>query len=174
MPDRRKRPRDNDPDRRAPRGSPGSLRWLKSLLRRPLKLERRGIALHLRFVDRRRSDDVIAVDRMKQLCTDIGVRLLAQDRGHTVAVMRHLVAVHDVLARKGWAGIEVMSSGVLRRAGVQAQMLESQEASPALSTLIERLRLLAVEAELREEAERGPSNDESTPAEAPALSATST
>ena len=46
-------------ERRAPRGAPGSARWLKGLLARPIALERRGGQLHVTLVERRRSPEVI-------------------------------------------------------------------------------------------------------------------
>jgi hypothetical protein len=138
-------------ERRSPRGAPGSVGWLKSLMGRPLALERRGGQLHVTLRERRRSPEAIKAEQLAQLREELGLRLLGQaDEQHT-AVMRHLVFVHDMLGRQGWPGVAAMDSKMLARALVQAQMLASHGASPGLSTLIEQLRLFQVAAELREE-----------------------
>ena len=138
-------------ERRAPRGSPGSVPWLKSLLGRPLGLERRGSQLHVTLRERRRSPEAIKAEQLAQLREELRIRLLGQaDERHT-AVMRHLVLVHDELGRQGWQGVGAMDSKTLSRALVQAQMLASHGASPGLTILIEQLRLFQVAAELREE-----------------------
>ena len=141
-------------ERRAPRGAPGSTRWLKSLLARPIALERRGAQLHVTLVERRRTPEVIDQQERAQLCDEVRVLLLTRGTDHEVAVLRHLVLVLDVLGTRGWDGVGAMASGVLRKALMQAQLLDAQESAPALSYLIERLRLLQVAAGLREERKR--------------------
>jgi hypothetical protein len=159
-------------DRRAPRGAPGSTRWLKGLLGRPVALERRGGQLHLTLVERRRSPEVIELQQRQRLCDEVRVLLLNRGSEREVAVLRHLVLVLDVLVQRGWDGVAAMASGVLRKALMQAQLLESQDAAPALSHLIERLRLLQVAASLREDRKRGaPGPDYSQHAEVIEVSA---
>lgn len=139
------------PDRREPRGTVGSLSWFKSLLGRPLRLQRRGINVHIALVDRRRSPEAIKADELTQLRDELRARLLAHEHGHHVAALRHLVFVYDVLGHQGWHGVAAMDSRVLGKAMAQAQLLATAETSPALSALIEELRLLQVAAGLREE-----------------------
>jgi hypothetical protein len=55
-------------ERRTPRGAPGSVRWLKGLLGRPVALERRGGKLHLTLVERRRPPEVIRAQERAALC----------------------------------------------------------------------------------------------------------
>lgn len=159
-------------ERRAPRGAPGSTRWLKGLLGRPIALERRGGQLHLTLVERRRSPEVIELQQRQRLCDEVRVLLLDRGSDSEVAVLRHLALVLDVLVQRGWDGVAAMASGVLRKALMQAQLLESQDATPALSHLIERLRLLQVAASLREDRKRGaPGPDYSQHAEVIEVSA---
>ncbi len=65
--------------------------------------------------------------------------------------MRHLVFVHDHLGRSGWPGVASLPAQVLGNALVQAEMLATAEPSPCMGQIVERLRLLAVEAGLRED-----------------------
>jgi hypothetical protein len=138
-------------ERRAQRGKAGSVRWMKSLLGRPLGMERRDNKLHVTLIERRRSPEQWEAEVIHNLCTELSGRLLAHEHAHAAATMRHLVAVHDTLLNKGWSAVQALPSGVLAKALLQAQMLVSQEASSALAYLIDRLRLLQVAAELREE-----------------------
>lgn len=140
-----------DQERRASRASTGSLRWLRSLLGRPLQLERRDGQWHVVLADRRRSPQAREAARLAALCAELRARLLGQDDEATAQVMRHLVFVHDALRRDGWPCLAVLPSRVLRMALVQLQLLLKQEPSPALSVLAERLHALQVAAELREE-----------------------
>ena len=137
-------------ERRAPRGAPGSWRWLRSLLRRPLVLERRGLQWHIVLGDRRQASTARPLSR-ERVNEELRSRLLAQDVDHAARVMRHLVFVHDELSRKGWRGVEQLPAAVLGKALVQAQMLASDEASPVLAHIVERLHQVHVAAQLRDE-----------------------
>lgn len=138
-------------DRRAPLGKPGSVRWLKSLLGRPLALERRGQKMHVTLVDRRRSAEQVQADSLARLREELRLRLLDQEHHHAATAMRHLVFVHDVLGRQGWPGVQAMESRVLARALVQAQMLAQRESSRRLVQFVDRLRMFQAAAEAREE-----------------------
>ncbi|MCY7315390.1 MAG: hypothetical protein LH480_07135 [Rubrivivax sp.] len=138
-------------ERRAQRGTAGGLRWAQNLLGRPLVLERRGGQLHLALAERRRPPQVIQAQAIERLCAELRARLLAQHPKHTPAVMRHLVFVHDVLARRGWPGLQSVDSRVLAKARLQAQMLASSEPSRRLLKLIDRLQTLQAAAVVRED-----------------------
>jgi len=141
-------------ERRTPRGAPGSVRWLKGLLGRPVALERRGGKLHLTLVERRRPPEVIRAQERAALCEEIRLRLLEHGERH-VAVLRPLVAVHEALARsEGWQAVGRLPSTLLAKAQVQLLMLIGREPSDALSGMAEHLRLLQAAAEAREERER--------------------
>jgi hypothetical protein len=148
-------------ERRASRGKPGSVRWMKGLLGRPLGMEKRDDKLHVTLVERRRSPEQWEAEVIQNLCAELSGRVLAHEHAHAAATMRHLVAVHDTLLNKGWSAVQALPSGVIAKALLQAQMLNSQESSSALSYLIDRLRLLQVAAELREE-RLGASSTDST------------
>ncbi len=152
------KPRRTKPskERRALRGTPGSVRWLGGLLGRPVGFQRRNGQLHVALIERRRSPETIEADEVAALSAELRTRLLAHDHEQAAAVMRHLVLVHDVLSHRGWAGVASMASGLLRKAVMQAQLLASQESSAQLVELIDRLRLLQVAAGLREERQAKP------------------
>ena len=156
-------------DRRLPRGAPGSMRWLKSLLGRPLELQRRGGQLHVTLADRRRSPERLRADELEQVREELRARLLSQDLEHAARVMRHLVFVHDALGNQGWAGLETLPSPLLGKALVQAQMLVSQSASDRLALLIERLRVAKVTAELREQRQLRQPREHGEPRDPPDL-----
>lgn len=138
-------------DRRLPRGAPGSVRWLKGLLGRPLELQRKDGQLHLTLADRRRPPEQVRADELALLREELRARLLSQEPEHAASVMRHLVFVHDALGRQGWPGLEALPARLLGKALVQTQMLVSQSASHRLALLIDRLRVAKVTAELREQ-----------------------
>lgn len=133
------------------KGTTASLRRLKGVLSRPLGLEQRDGHLHVVLVDRRRATSDDQPPPLPQLCAELRTRLLVHGHDHTAHVMRHLVFVHDELGRKGWTGVEALPSQVLGKALVQAEMLASEEPSPSLEKIVERLRSIRVAADLREE-----------------------
>ena len=137
-------------DQRQPRGVPGSVRWLKGLLGRPLELQRREGQLHVTLAERRRSSEQVRADELDCVREELRARLLSHDLEHAASVMRHLVFVHDALARQGWPGLGALPSRLLGKALLQTQMLVSQSASSRLALLIDRLRVAQVAAELRE------------------------
>ncbi len=118
---------------------------------RPLVLQRRDGKLHVTLVERRRSPAEVEAQAVAQLRHELQTRLVANDGGHAARVMRHLVFVHDELGRNGWAGVAILPSEVLGKALMQAEMVDSQETSPLLAEMLERLRLLRVAAQASEE-----------------------
>lgn len=135
------------------KGTTAPLRRLKDLLGRPFGLERRGGQLHVVLADRLRPPPADQPLSLSQLRAELRASLLAQSHERATEVMRHLVLVHDELGCKGWAGVEALPGEVTGRALVQAEMLASQEPSPALAVIVERLRLLQVAADLRKDRE---------------------
>jgi site-specific recombinase XerC len=138
-------------ERRAPRGTPGSLRWMREVLGRPLALERRDKAVRLVLVERRRRPEVIRAEALTQLCYELGLRLVELESSTAHHAMRHLIAVHDTLARKGWSGVETMPARILGKSVVQAQMISGREPSPRMRAFVDHLRKLQVAAEVRED-----------------------
>lgn len=149
---------DSDPlvrkprkERRSPRGSPGSLRWIKEVLGRPLALEKRNRSTHLVLVERRRRPEVIRAEAMTQLCYELGLRLTELESVTARHAMRHLIGVHEALVRKGWPGVELQSARVLAKAVVQAQMISGRDSSPRMRAFVDHMRKLQVAAEVRED-----------------------
>ena len=140
-------------ERRTPRGKPGSLRWLRGLLGRPVVLEQRNGSLHLTLLERRRPPEVIQAQERAALCEELRLRLLEHGEHH-VAVLRPLVAVHEALSRQGWDRVGRLPSALLAKAHLQLLMLIGREASDALAGMAEHLRLLQAAAEAREDRDR--------------------
>jgi hypothetical protein len=141
-------------DRRAAAGAKaanGPLWQLKGLLGRPLGLERRGNQLHVVLVDRRRVAPADPVPPLSQLRAELRARLLVQEHGDAVHVMRHLALVHDELGRRGWPSVAALPGQVLGKALVQAEMLATEEPSSSLQAIIDQLRSLQAEAARRDE-----------------------
>jgi hypothetical protein len=124
---------------------------MREMLGRPLALEKRDKAMHLMLVDRRRRPEVVRAEAMKQLCVELGLRLVELESPTAHHAMRHLIVVHGALLRKGWAGVERLPGRVLCKAVVQAQMISSRDGSPRMRNFIDRLRRLQVVAEVRED-----------------------
>lgn len=145
----------DDVDRRDPEGG-GVLAWLRrmrGMLRRPLGLRRRGLHLDIVLVDRRRNPPHQG-PAVARICAELRVRLGALDREHVLQTMRPLLQVYEELRRRGWAGVEPMSSRRLSRAGRQVRLLHELEPSAAMAYLADRLRLMQAAAEAREEHSR--------------------
>jgi hypothetical protein len=146
-------------DRRAApaaKGAAGLLRRLKGVLARPLKLQRHDGRLRLVLVERRQARPVDGLPSLSAARDELRALLMLHGNEHATGVMRHLVLVHDELGRRGWPGVEALPVQVLGMALVQAEMLASDESTEALSTIIDRLRIAKVAAELREEQASSP------------------
>ncbi len=148
-------------ERRAPKGKPGSLRWLRGLLGRPVTLEQRDGRLHLTLLERRRPPEVIRAQECAALCEELRLRLLEHGERH-VSVLRPLVAVHDALEKDGWDRVGRLPSALLAKAHMQLLMLIGRERSRALTGMADHLRLLQAAAEAREDRNRrdGVSDDD--------------
>jgi hypothetical protein len=141
-------------DRRAaPDAAPSSLRQLKGALNRPIALQRSEGKVRVVLTERRRTRPANETPSIALLCAELSARLLAHEADEAAQAMRHLILVHDALERKGWPGIEQMSSLVLARAIEQATLLAHEEPSPHMDTLIEGLRPLQAAGALRERRE---------------------
>lgn len=154
-------PSDADPlalpplrERRAARGAAGSRRWVREILGRPLRLERRGPQLHVVLVERRRKPEQIRADALVRLREELALRLLELDSQAGRHAMRHLNSVYEHLGKRGWDGLGALPSRVLGKAAVQAQMLSARDASRRMQAFIEHLLRLQVAAEVREDRAR--------------------
>lgn len=137
-------------DRRAPASAKGldvTLRKLKGALNRPLALQNREGRLHVVLVDRRRAprDAPLSLDQIR---ADLRTRLLVQQHELAVQVLRPLVRVHEQLCEGGWDTVGKLPADLLSKALQQALMLQRDDPSPALGTVIERLRIFKAAAEV--------------------------
>ncbi len=140
-------------DRRAvPTVAPrrGSLRWVRDVLGRSIRLEQRKNQLHVALVDPRRNAEEPMSPLMQQRA-ELGARLLVHDPA--TQVVRHLFIVHDELRASGWPGVEALPVKVLDRGLTEAEILASHEPSDVLTTIIDTLREIKVAAEARAAAE---------------------
>lgn len=129
------------------------MRWLQSLLGRPVGLELHGVKPHIVLVDRRRRAPSDARPRMAALREELRLRLVSHSRPDAVQALQRLAFVHDELGRTGWTGVSKLPSEVLGAARAQAEVLADEESSTLLDVVIERLQILQVGAVLREQRE---------------------
>jgi len=146
-------------ERRKQPGAPGSIRWLGGILGRPLSMESGTGGPRIVLVERRKIREPNDRVPTAQMCEELRARLLGHELENATRVMRHLVLVHDQLTTKGWTAVSALPSRVLGLAVVQAQMLTAHEPSLALAQLTDRLRVVKVEVELREERQRNAAAD---------------
>ena len=141
-------PADDDRRTAAPAPRRGSLRWVRDVLGRSIKLEQRNNQLHVALVDPRR--DAAADEPMSLLAqqrADLGARLLVHDPA--IQIVRHLFIVHDELRGGGWAAVEALPAKVIERSLTEAEILASHEPSEVLATIVEALRRIKATADLR-------------------------
>ncbi|MEO5845202.1 MAG: hypothetical protein ABIQ33_10220 [Caldimonas sp.] len=139
-------------DRRAqPAGAKrGSLRWVRDVLGRLIRLEQRKNQLHVALVDPRKGEEPMSP--LMQQRAELGARLLVHDPA--TQIVRNLFIVHDELRANGWPGVEMLPIKVIARGLSEAEILATDEPSEVLATIIATLRevKLAVEARAAREA----------------------
>jgi hypothetical protein len=126
----------------------GSLRWVREVLTRSIRLEQASSSAPPTTIASRRPGS--AEDPLSMLAeqrAELGARLLVHDPA-TQAV-RNLFAVHDELRGGGWPGVGTLPDKVVERALAEAEILQIQEASPLLQTVIDSLRRIVGVAESR-------------------------
>lgn len=128
-----------------------ALRRVKGALDRPLGIERKDGQLRVVFVERRRTLLADQPPMLAKIRADLRCRLADLADTPAERLMRHLAFVGTELARRGWAGVETLPASVLGRAVVQAEMLSGESPSEPLTVFVDRLRLLKVASEVREE-----------------------
>jgi len=140
------------PTRQAPTAAPaaaakrGSLRWVRDVLGRSLRLEQRKNQLHVARVDPRGEAEE-PMSLLMQQRADLGARLLVHDPA--TQIVRNLFIVHDELRANGWPGIETLPLKVISRGLSEAEILAVDEPSEVLATIITTLREVVVAAEAR-------------------------
>lgn len=134
------------PSRPVPSSRARPLQWLRGLLKRPLRLERRGLQLHVVLgeppavpVPTERPGEVLRRGH------DALQALLAR---HPEArhLMRHLGFLERAIARSGSRALRSeVPLEVLRKAHGQLEMLMREDTSPDLAALAERLERAVAE-----------------------------
>jgi hypothetical protein len=134
----------------APQAKRRSLGWVRAVLGRSIKIEQRKNQLHVALVDPKREREPQPDKTMSlvaQQRAELSARLLVHDPA-TQAV-RHLFIVLDELRIGGWEKVEALPLKVIDRALTEAEILDSEDPSPMLTTIIAELRDLKVAAEMR-------------------------
>jgi len=132
---------------------PGSLRWLIELVRHAWR-KRRGTApavASARIEPACESSDNEVIPLLVQQCTELRARLVVQDPG--TQVVRNLFAVHDELRANGWAGVEALPAKIVGRALTETEIMNAEEPSHVLDTILLELRRIKEAAEARAEIE---------------------
>ncbi len=119
----------------------GSLRWVRDVLGRSLRLEQPRQAANAAVAE----SGVDTELSLMQQRAELGARLLVHDPA--TQVVRHLFIVHDGLRNGGWPAVEALPAAVIGRAVVEAEILASDEPSPLLATIIDALRRIKVAAD---------------------------
>ena len=140
------------PTRPAPTAVPagaakrGSLRWVRDVLGRSIRLEQRKNQLHVARVDPRGEPEE-PLSLLMQQRAELGARLLVHDPA--TQIVRNLFIVHDELRANGWAGVDTLPVKVISRGLSEAEILAVDEPSEVLTTIIEKLREVKVAADAR-------------------------
>jgi len=131
----RAKPARNDDDAGE---SAGKLRWARSLLTRSVGLEKRGKQLHVVLVERNRGPGArTSTSPLQQMRDELRARLLVHDPA--TQAIRNLYVVYKELSGDGWPAVEALPHGLMKLAQVEAEILQTQEPSPVLRAIIERL-----------------------------------
>ena len=125
-----------------------SLRWVRDVLSRSIQAEHRRRDGPAAAAEKGRAPAAdSAVTLLMEQRADLGARLLVHDPA--TQPVRNLFVVHDELGQRGWAGVEALPLGLVGRALTEAEILQLQEPSPLLTTIIETLRSIRISAEAR-------------------------
>ena len=133
----------------APAAKRGSLRWVRDVLSRSLRLRQGRNAAPSSAA----SDDLDAaadspLSLLMRQRAELGARLLVHDPA--TQVVHHLFVVHDELQAQGWMGVDALPAKVLERALVEAEILQGDEPSSLLATIIAELGELKAAATARD------------------------
>lgn len=136
---------------RTSRPPPRPLRWLKSLFKRRLRLERRGLQIHVVLdpAPPEAPTTVAPANGQALRLSHAVLRKLLDSHADARRTLRHLVYVEEMLARSGSRALTKIPAPVLRKAQTQLELLARDAPAGSLEALEERLEL----------ALRGRSND---------------
>jgi hypothetical protein len=125
----------------------GSLRWVRDVLSRSLRLQQGRHPAPATSADAAEGTADPALSLLMRQRAELGARLLVHDPA--TQVVRHLFIVHDELQAQGWPGVDALPAKVLERSLVEAEILHSDEPSSLLAPSIDKLRELKTAATAR-------------------------
>jgi hypothetical protein len=135
-----------------------AMRWMKAVLASAKGRERERRQSPVETAERRRAPDPVSAG-LEELRAELRARIVEHTDERAPHALRHLVLVHDELGRGGWPCVEKLPARVLGKARVQADMIGTDDPSPLVAALVERLRLCEIAARVRDE-EAPPRRDE--------------
>ena len=125
-----------------------SLRWVKDVLTRSMRLEQRRSHGPAAAADKERGAPVSPeAALLLEQRADLGARLLTHDPA--TQLVRNLFVLHDELGKRGWAGVESLPLSLVDRALTEAELLHLQERSSHLAGIIATLRSIKATVEAR-------------------------
>jgi hypothetical protein len=131
----------------AGRDKRGSLRWVREVLSRSIRLEQGRSPAPAPANPGHAKEAGTAPGLLIQQRAELGGRPLVHDPA--TQIVRNLFVVHDELRTRGWAGVEALPMKIVNRALTEAEILGSDEPSPMFTTIIESLRQLKYTADER-------------------------
>jgi hypothetical protein len=134
----------SEPDRIAAPVKRGSLRWVREVLGRSLRLEQTRQTTQPSAADPQ-ADSLLTL--VIQQRAELGARLLVHDPA--TQVVRHLFLIHDELRNGGWTAVEALPLALIGRAEAEAELLAIDEPSDLLGTIIDGLRAIKLAAAAR-------------------------
>lgn len=122
-----------------------TLAWVRDVLMRVLRLEqRRKVPAGSAEMPRHAAEPPTFLMQQR---AELGARLLVHDP--KTQIVRYLFAVHDCLGKGGWPAVEALPLKTIGRALGEAELLFSDEPTPMLATIVDRLRELKTAADRR-------------------------
>jgi hypothetical protein len=131
---------------RATRVAARSLRWVKDVLSRSIQLQHKRAQAQGAEKGRGPAAEP-AMSLLMEQRADLGARLLVHDPA--TQLVRNLFVIHDELGKQGWTGVSALPRSLIGRALTEAEILNQQEPSSLLMTIIETLRSIKIAAEAR-------------------------
>jgi hypothetical protein len=134
----------SEPERIAAPVKRGSLRWVREVLGRSLRLEQTRQMAQPSVADPQADGPLSLVIQQR---AELGARLRVHDPA--TQVVRHLFLIHDELRIGGWAAVGALPLALVGRAEAEAELLAIHEPSPLLDTIIAALGAIKLAAGVR-------------------------
>jgi hypothetical protein len=126
------------------------LRWLIQVVRHAWQRRRTEPAVAEARVEPAYASSASAViPLLVQQRTELRARLVVHDPA--VQGVRHLFAIHDELRAHGWAGVQALPAKIIAQALAEAELMNAEEPSHVLDTILLELRRIKEIADTRAE-----------------------